>query len=193
MLRDQFARQMDVPPFKVINNSVLVDLAQSPPRAARDLFHRAGVSRRVARKFASEIYRTIEHARAQDNSLLEIPVRNHWKPPAVSERVRLENLKSWRQEKARELGIHVGVVFPGSFLETLAAYPPADLSGLERIPGIRRWRCAAFGNEILDLLQRGQNHSEEENCSAAPEIHERHSEQNPGAREPQSVDTQAQN
>jgi ribonuclease D len=181
VLRDQFARQMDVPPFKVMNNSVLLDLAQSPPRAARDLFHRAGISRRVARKFASEIYRTIEHARTQDPAFHEIPVRNHWKAPAVSERVRLENLKRWRQVKARELGIHVGVVFPGSFLETLAAYPPADLAGLERIPGIRRWRCAVFGNQILELLRTGRADSEEEDVPAAPGIRERHSEQNPGA------------
>jgi ribonuclease D len=181
MLRDQFARQMDVPPFKVMNNSVLLDLAQSPPRAARDLFHRPGISHRVARKFASEIFHAIESARAQDPSFLEIPVRNHWKPPVVPERIRLENLKRWRQEKARELGIHVGVVFPGSFLETLAACPPADLTALEKIYGIRRWRCAAFGSEILELLQRSPTSSEVEDGSESADAREHLSGHNPGS------------
>jgi ribonuclease D len=168
-LRDQFARQLDVPPFKVMNNSVLLDLVQSPPRSARDLFHRPGISRRVARKFASDIHRTIEQARAEGPSSLELPARNHWKPPAVTERVRLENLKRWRQEKAKELGLHVGVVFPGSFLEMLASYPPPDLPALEKVAGIRQWRCAEFGREILELLQ---NVRAGEDGSGTPEQHE---------------------
>ncbi len=155
LLRDGYARQLDVPPFKVINNAVLLDLAHKPPRSVRELFQRSGISRRVARKFAGEIFHTIEKARIQDASFLESPARNHWKPPMVQEKLRLERLKHWRQEKARELGLHVGVVFPGSFLETIAASPPNDTAALENIPGIRRWRVREFGEEILRILDNG--------------------------------------
>jgi ribonuclease D len=152
LLRDRYARQMDLPPFKVMNNAVLLDLAHRPPQSPRELFERPGISRRLARKFAGEIFRTIEKANAQDPSFLEVPVRNHWKPPLVEERVRLENLKRWRQEKAQELGLHVGVVFPGSFLEVIAACPPASIEELEEVSGMRRWRAREFGPEILILL-----------------------------------------
>jgi len=152
LLRDGYARQMDLPPFKVMNNSVLLDLAHQPPRSAGELFHRPGVSRRVARKFATEIFQMIQEARAQDLSFLEPPSRNHWRPPAIEEKHRLESLKHWRQEKAKELSLHVGVVFPGSFLETIATLPPADMAELEKIPGIRRWRVQQFGADILRLV-----------------------------------------
>jgi len=156
LLRDGYARQMDLPPFKVMNNSVLLDLAHQPPNSARELCQRPGISRRVARKFANEIFHAIEKARMQDPSFLETPVRNHWRPPAVDERRRLESLKHWRQDKAKELGLHVGVVFPGSFLEAIAAFPPEDMAALEKVPGIRRWRVREFGEDILRILSDGQ-------------------------------------
>jgi ribonuclease D len=159
VLRDGYARQMDLPPFKVMNNSVLLDLAHQPPRSARELFNRPGISHRVARKYAIEIFDTIQDARAQDPSFLELPSRNHWRPPAIEEKHRLESLKRWRQDKARELNLHVGVVFPGSFLEAIAALPPTDPAELEKIPGIRRWRVQEFGAEILRLLNNGGHKS----------------------------------
>jgi ribonuclease D len=165
LLRDRYARQFDLPPFKVMNNTVLLDLAQKPPQSAGELFLRPGVSRRIARRYAGEIFRQITHARAQDPSFLEVPARNHWKPPAVEEKQRLENLKKWRQEKALQLGLHVGVVFPGSFLETLAAFPPSGLEELGDIPGMRRWRVNEFGAEILEALSTNNQSTQEKKAA----------------------------
>jgi ribonuclease D len=153
VLRDRCAREMDLPPFKVINNSVLLDLAQRPPQAARELFQRPGESRRVARKFGSEIFRSIQAARLQEPAPADVPVRNHWRPPAVEEKLLLEHLKRWRQNKAEELGLHVGVVFPGSFLESISLSPPADLDAFAMINGMRRWRVEQFGPEILGIIR----------------------------------------
>ncbi len=153
LLRDRYAREMDTPPFKVMNNSVLLDLARKPPRSAHEMFKRPGISYRVARKFAGEILRTIERAKKEDPSRLELPARSPWKAPSREARIRLENLKSWRQARAQELSLHVGVVFPGNFLETLSSSPPADLVALACIPGMRRWRVREFGAEILGMLE----------------------------------------
>jgi ribonuclease D len=156
LLRDRYARQMDTPPFKVMNNSVLVELARRPPRSAHEMFKRPGISYRVARKFASEILRTIEKARSQGTSALELPARPAWKPPSREARLRLENLKSWRQAKAKELNLHVGVIFPGNFLETLSAFPPSDIEAFAALPGMRQWRIREFGVEILDILRNSK-------------------------------------
>jgi ribonuclease D len=152
LFRDQAARKLDVPPFKVMNNSVLLDLVRKPPQSARAMFDRPGISHRVARKFASDILSTIEEARQQDPSILEEPARNNFKTPNRAARHCLEALKHWRQGKANELNLHVGVVFPANLLENLAMAPPADREGLLRLPGMRRWRVREFGDEILSLL-----------------------------------------
>ncbi len=152
LLRDRYAREMDVPPFKVVNNSVLIELAHNPPRSASEMFKRPGISFRVARRFAGEIYRTIEKARSEDPSSLALPARSTGRPTSREAKARLEDLRHWRQARAEELKLHVGVVFPGTSLEILAATPPADMQALEQVPGMRRWRAREFGEEILRVL-----------------------------------------
>jgi ribonuclease D len=152
LLRDRHARRMDAPPFKVMNNSVLLDLARRPPRSAREMFKRPGISYRVARQFGGEILRAIERAGSEDPSYLELPRRIPWKPPSREAKIRLENLRRWRQAKARELNLHVGVVFPGDLLENLSGFPPTDLEALAGLPGMRQWRAREFGPEILRIL-----------------------------------------
>ena len=160
LLREEIARKLDVPPFKVLNNSVLIELVQRPPASPREMFNRSGISYRVARRFAADILNTIAEARRQRPSFIEAPARNDWKPPSRSAKLRMEALRLWRQEKARQLNLHVGVVFPANVLENLSVAPPADIEGLEGIPGMRRWRVREFGVEILDLLLNGHPPSE---------------------------------
>jgi ribonuclease D len=153
--RDKIARKLDVPPFKVLNNSVLIDLVRRPPSAPREMFDRPGISFRVARRFTADILQTVAEAGRQDPSFLEAPVRNNWKPPSRAVKLRIEALKLWRQEKARQLNLHVGVVFPANVLENLAMAPPANLQELGSLQGMRQWRVHEFGQELIRLLRTG--------------------------------------
>jgi ribonuclease D len=154
LLRDRYAREMDVPPFKVVNNSVLLDLARRPPQSAREMFRRSGISFRVARRFGVEIFRTIEKARSEDPASLVLPARSANKAPPREAKARLELLRVWRRAKAEQLQLHVGVVFPGNLLEALALFPPADLDALQAVAGMRNWRVREFGEEVLRVLRK---------------------------------------
>ena len=155
LFRDEVARKMDVPPFKVLNNSILLDLAQRPPLAPEQLYSRRGVSVRVARKYSGRIVNLIAQARKQDVSVLETPPRNNWKSPSRAAKLRLEALRLWRNEKAKNLNLQIGVVFPATLLEQVAANPPADLEALAGLPGMRQWRVREFGAELLQLVRNG--------------------------------------
>jgi ribonuclease D len=152
LFRDAAARKMDVPPFKVLNNSVLVDLAQKPPEAEPELFKRPGVSYRVARKFGAEIVELVKEAREQDPSILVLPPHPMGKPPSRAMKHRTELLKKWRLGKSEELKLQVGVVFPANLLESLAEAPPESIEDFMNFPGMRRWRVEQFGREILQTL-----------------------------------------
>jgi ribonuclease D len=156
LLRDRYARELDVPPFKVMNNSVLLDLSHQPPRSPKELFKRPGISFRVARRYGGEVYRTIEQALLEDPQLLTLPARQAGKGPSREAKARLEKLRGWRRGHAEGLQLHVGVVFPGTLLELIASYPPPDLETLEKIHGMRRWRVREFGPDILRVLQENQ-------------------------------------
>ena len=152
LLRERYAREMDLPPFKILQSSVLLDLARWPPESPRKLQGRRGISPRVANRFGEEICQTIQKASSEDPSFLTLAPRAPWKPPSHEAKERLERLKSWRQVKAQELGLHVGVVFAGTLLEIIAQSPPPDLKSLEKIEGMRRWRVRQFGADLLGLL-----------------------------------------
>jgi ribonuclease D len=160
LFRDAAARKLDVPPFKVLNNSVLMDLASHSPQSVQELFKRSGISYRVARKFGPDILNVIAEARKQDPAVLELPARSNGKPPNRAARHRLEQLKQWRFGKSTELNLHVGVIFPANLLELLAMTPPSDLEGFMNFPGMRRWRVQEFGQEILHKLQETETRSE---------------------------------
>ncbi len=153
LLRDRYAREMDLPPFKVINNPVLLDLTLRPPASPRDMFGRPGISQRVARKFAAEICREIEKALSEDPSFLARPESKPYVPPSKEIKARFEGLREWRRTKAVELRLDVGVVCPGNILESLATNPPPDLAALDGHDGLRRWRAREFGPEILEVLR----------------------------------------
>jgi len=154
LLRDRYARELDVPPFKVMNNSVLMDLTRHPPHSSGEMFKRPGISFRVARRLGGEILRVIERARTEDPSSLAPPARIAGKISSREVKERLEALRRWRRDKAVALQLPVGVIFPGTLLETLAFALPSDLAGLEKISGMRRWRIHEFGAEILQVLHQ---------------------------------------
>jgi len=152
LFRDEAARKLNTPPFKVMNNSVLTDLARRPPLSAQELFKRPGVSFRVARKFGAEIVALIAAACEDDPAILDMPPRPPSKPPSRAARRSLELLKKWRQVKSEELKLSVGVIFPANLLESLTVAPPTNLDEFMVFPGIRRWRVMEFGREILQTL-----------------------------------------
>ena len=83
LLRDEMARKLDVPPFKVLNNSVLIELVQHPPASPREMFSRSGISHRVARRFAADILNTIAEARRQGPSFSRRPCATTGSRPAA--------------------------------------------------------------------------------------------------------------
>jgi ribonuclease D len=130
---------------------------QRPPVSPEELNRRSGVSSRVARKHSARIVSIISEARKQDVSILEAPQRNNWKSPGRAAKLLLEMLRLWRNEKAKELNLQIGVVFPASLLEHVAATPPANMGELAALPGMRQWRVQEFGAELLQLLRNGES------------------------------------
>src|SRR6266545_2922875 len=87
--------------------------------------------------------------------------RPSWKPcgaaklcpnvPAAVRR-RAEAVRVWRAKAAKELGLDPGVLFPQRLIDRLAAEPPRDREALERVDGVRHWRAALFGPDLLKAL-----------------------------------------
>lgn len=152
-IREQVAEELDLPPFRIIHNPVMITLARRMPRSPQVLI-RCGVSTRVVCQYGDALLEAIETARRGGCTARPRPPLNGTRPSSGATR-RAEGLKAWRAAKAQELGLPVGVVLPGSVLTAAASACPSGRESLAGIEGMRRWRVREFGEEILRAISPG--------------------------------------
>ena len=152
VLRESFAQELDLPPFKVINNPVLLDLARRPPTSISEVLKRRGLPSRLQARLAPKILEAVRHGLRKDSPGSSQEPQGKRCAPGAYYRGRLDRMKKWREEKSRKMELAPGVLFPGFLLEWLAGLPCVTLEDLRRNPEIRQWRVELFGKEILQLM-----------------------------------------
>lgn len=148
-LRDELARQLDRPLFKVMGDQALLVIASKPPATLEELDKLRAISTGQARRFGKQILKAV--ARGQ-NSEPAHPQRNRQPDPRVTER--LDALRNWRKEAAREMGVPSDVVLPRDLMQALAGENPRTPQELERVMRSAPWRREHFGEQILRTLLR---------------------------------------
>ena len=68
-------------------------------------------------------------------------------------RRRAEALRGWGAEAAKRLALDPGFLLPQRLIDRLAEEPPPDLAALAAVDGLRRWRAALMGEEVVKLLR----------------------------------------
>lgn len=153
-LRDKLARRLDRPPFKVFSDSVIVDIAEHPPKKAEEL-PRPGLRRGGAGRFGDEVMRALARAK---------PISGR-PPPGTGRRrragrfldpdarKRYEALRGCRKREAEKLGIDPEVAIANATLESLAKNPPSSVSGLVTQGRLNGWRKSIFVEPLLAVLK----------------------------------------
>ena len=146
--RERQAENSDTPPFKIAGNELLLQLAEQRPRELRGF---PGLPPRLLRR-ERELLEALRRAEALPEDAL--PQAPRQPRPVVSDQAlrRVQRLRAWRTAKAAELQLDVSVVLPQRLIDRLAEAAPADVPGLLAVDGLRSWRVAAFGRELLAAL-----------------------------------------
>ena len=145
--RDHQARRTDLPPFKVLSNQTLVQIAEELPLTWDALADIPSLSARQRDRHASGLLAAVKHG------LLTPPVprpTNHRRADAILER--LELLRDWRKETARKLEVESDVVLPRDVLEEIANKNPATRNDLRVLMQYIPWRFEHYGNQILAVI-----------------------------------------
>lgn len=153
--REALALRLDRPPFMILGNESLVALAGKRPGNNDEILAVPGCTANVVRRAGAAILEAVRRGDAVPED--ELPVRRPMPRPNVPAAVRrrAEALCAWRGKAAQALGLDPGVLFPQRLIDRLAAEPPRDRDALERVDGIRRWRVALFGDDLLKTLAAG--------------------------------------
>ncbi len=168
LMRDKRARVLDRPPFRVLGNGTLLDLAQRPPKSRRALKGRKGITELVARRLGTPILEAV--ARGLEGP--EHPPPERKAKGTGRKRLdrggeqRREVLKRWRGAHADELELDPGVFCPNAVLEEIAAADPKEPADLEKLQ-LKRWWIRAFGREVLRTLKANEKPEAESGRAAA--------------------------
>jgi len=152
IMRDARAKALNRPPFKVISDSALKEIARNKPKSPRGLRRIRGVSDLMIRRFGDEMVEAVKRGLDVPEADLPQAPRGERRPgdPAVNRR--LEKLKDWRKDKADEIDLDPGVLAPLSTLKAIARAAPKTAADLNAVKEISRWRIREFGTEWLAVL-----------------------------------------
>ncbi len=152
--RDALARELDVPPFKVLANDALVATAQRRPRTIGDLSRVDGAHRGRAKALSHRLLELV----GEDHPPLTPEERAGLHParpsPAhLKARKRREGaLLAWRRAEAARREVNAQVVLPGHVLRELADVGASSTGDLSAVAGLGDFRVERYGGALLALL-----------------------------------------
>ncbi len=141
--REQIASGLDRPPFKVLDDDSLVEIAKARPSTLEELAE-SGLTSKQMQFWGQQFLAAV--ARGMKEPLVErIPAQR----PDNEYLKRLDKLKDWRKKAAAEMDVESDIVLPRPFLLALAERGPQEMdSVLQSSP----WRLEHFGSQILKVL-----------------------------------------
>ena len=153
--REAQAQKSDLPPFKVLGNEPLLKLAMKKPLRLEELETEKVLSPKQIDRYGTRLLQEIHRAVAIPDE--DLPVYPPGAKPDLSPllRKRVKALKTWRDMRAKNLGMEPGILLNNALINALALKNPRSISEMEEIPGLRKWLVDHFGREILTSQTRG--------------------------------------
>ena len=150
LFREEEARRIDCPPFRVLTNEALLILAGSPGMGLHQV---RGLTSAIARQAGDRIREAIQRGMCGPVVHRTQPKNNAWEPEA---RARLQSLKVWRVRHGASLGLDPALVWPAASLERLALgwNGSADESPDGAAQEVRSWQRREFSQELRQALVR---------------------------------------
>ncbi|MBW2268555.1 MAG: ribonuclease D [Deltaproteobacteria bacterium] len=146
--RDERAREIDRPPFKVLGNRTLLDIAERKPTKLAELAEIKGITDLLLRRLGRNIMAAVRKGRKEAHGPIPKLGGSRRRMDRHAER-RLAALKAWRAERASDTKLDPGVLAPNSVLEAIAWRNPSSQTELEDLPELKGWFRREFGAEVV--------------------------------------------
>jgi ribonuclease D len=147
--RDQLARSLNRPLFKVMGDQTLQAIAAGCPSNIDELKDIPGMTPGQLERHADNLLSIVRRGLRLE------PVRPPQNPrPDERYLERLEALRLWRKSAAEEMKVKSDIVLPRDLMHLLAEQHPADWEALARLLEGVPWRLEVFGDKILAVLAR---------------------------------------
>ncbi len=163
--RDEQAREMDRPQFKVMPDDVLVALAEIRPTSEAALDRVISPRSGLRRRHGKRLLRVVEEG-LEDKSPLATGTKDRTAPRGPKPRLTgraaekvMADLRIWRNRTGKDVATAAFTIASNGTLKAIAAHRPMTLEELAAVPEVRAWQVEEFGNEILEALQKSDPRS----------------------------------
>ncbi len=147
--REQQAERADRPPFKIMSDQTLLELARTAPSGLADLEGLPGMTPQQIRRHGAQLLKAVRRGQQAQ------PVRPpHYEREPDSVRERYEQLHLWRKRKAQSRGVESDVIISRDALWELARRAPRTPEALETLEHLGPWRREAYGEELLEVIRK---------------------------------------
>lgn len=145
--RERQAERANRPPFKILSEQTLMEIAQRLPRSLDDLRVLSGMTPGQMDRHASALLQAVQLGLAAPPPH---PPRQQREADDVRERY--ERLHVWRKRKAQARGVESDVILPRDTLWELARRVPRTPDDLLAIATLGPWRRTMYGAELLNVM-----------------------------------------
>jgi ribonuclease D len=152
--RDELAEARDVPPFKVLGNVPLLEIARALPSSVAEIERVPGISPKLARRIGHELLEAIRRAEELGplTSLPHLPAKDGTGVLDDAGHELHDRLKNWRKGRAKIEELDSSLVLNRLALLRLACERPRDLAALSAVEGVLAWQVESFGGELVPLI-----------------------------------------
>jgi ribonuclease D len=151
--RDDVARRRNLPPFKILGNLPLLEMAQKKPVTERELKALRGLSPKQVEYLGQTLLERMHEALNLPQEALPTHPRKPRQPHSPEFAKRVKALREWREQRASSLGIDLALTLSNAQIRALALEHPDHPQALKRMTEIRNWQKHLFGPEICALLK----------------------------------------
>jgi ribonuclease D len=151
--RDSVAREVDRATFRVMGNEVLLDIARTAPKTAKELSLLKGMPRGILERGGHAILAAVQRGiDVAEEHLPRFPRAAKWDREEDFDS-RVTKLKTVRDSTATRLNLDPGVLCSRERLEAVARRRPVKVKDLEDVPGLRKWQIGEMGEEFVSALK----------------------------------------
>jgi ribonuclease D len=147
--REEQAEALDRPPFKVIGDQHLIELANAQPTDFDGLLAHTTIADGLLHRYGRTLLEVV--AAGQSRPAPRLPQRNDtYIDRAVLDR--FDQLRRWRSTAAESRGVAPDIVFNNSTLQLIAQRMPTTVDELAAMADVGKWKAETYGAQLLAVL-----------------------------------------
>ncbi len=152
VFRDRAARQADRPPFKIMHDSALVQIALRHPKTLKELKIIKGVGSSFLKRYGHKVLALLKKPLPESIAYVKQPrIR-----PSESVLHRYEHLRSWRNAAAKTRGVEPDVILSNEVLLLIAKANPPTHAELSAKNILGPWKFQTYASTIIERLRATQ-------------------------------------